>query len=530
MITQMRIRNFKGFAPDADWFPMGELTLILGPNSSGKSSILQAILLLAQSWSKPMSFVNLTPDGEYLQLGHVGPLFHYQNIDAPMSFAFELDGHWAVEFNYGLDTGTLSGGDALRAASGRLHSVRTAQTGAIDEPVWLSWAPIPEDSTGVSASVTARFELQSVHETSELPSSGSGEPGAFTVRDWLLRSEYEQFKALGEKLAKLFAPEESDRNISDELFVLAISAEGIEFLDSGLIWAPLEETDQPIDPNGPFFAAKMEDHWRKAVMRLRDLLLATRYVGPARLAGTRLHLDSQEQTDLPTVGRDGARLASALKAVTPAHFGSVSLTQNLNTLLERIGVPYRLAVVPVPNDGYRLGWRITLQSEGKAESESGLDLCGVGYGVSQLVPILAQWAILKSWPAVSTQRERLMLVEQPELHLHPRWQAGVTSMLLDVWPDTSASVYESTVNSIYPQAIVETHSELMILRLSRLIRSREDATQISSRASVLTVHSSDFEGHRRSIVKSVSMGPNGEFNRSEFSDGFFADRLDEEFA
>jgi hypothetical protein len=526
----MRIRNFKGFAPDADWFPMGELTLILGPNSSGKSSILQAILLLAQSWSKPMSFVNLTPDGEYLQLGHVGPLFHYQNIDAPMSFAFELDGHWAVEFNYGLDAGTLSGGDALRAASGRLHSVRTAQTGAIDEPVWLSWAPIPEDSTGVSASVTARFELQSVYETNGLPSSGSGEPGAFTVRDWLLRSEYKQFKVLGEKLAKLFASEESDRSIPDELFALAISAEGIDFLDSGLIWAPLEEPDPPIDPNAPFFAAKMEDHWRKAVMRLRDLLLATRYVGPARLAGKRLHPDSQEQTDLPTVGRDGARLASALKAVTPAHFGSVSLTQSLNTLLERIGVRYRLSVVPVPNDGYRLGWRITLQSEGRAESESGLDLCDVGYGVSQLVPILAQWAILKSWPAVSTQRERLMLVEQPELHLHPRWQAGVTSALLDLWPGEPTGVFDGEADTLRPQAFVETHSELMVLRLCRLIRDGQIPADSIATAGTVLVAEQQERSDRRWVtsVTSVPIEYDGYFERHLFPDGFFADRLDEE--
>ena len=51
MLTEVGIRNFKAFGDDVQSAPMSRITLLYGPNSGGKSSVIQALLLLKQSES-----------------------------------------------------------------------------------------------------------------------------------------------------------------------------------------------------------------------------------------------------------------------------------------------------------------------------------------------------------------------------------------------------------------------------------------------------------------------------------------------
>ncbi|MDE2687363.1 MAG: AAA family ATPase [Chloroflexota bacterium] len=49
MLTGIGLRNFKAFGDEMQEAPLSKITLIYGPNSGGKSSIIQALLLLKQS-------------------------------------------------------------------------------------------------------------------------------------------------------------------------------------------------------------------------------------------------------------------------------------------------------------------------------------------------------------------------------------------------------------------------------------------------------------------------------------------------
>ena len=49
MLTGIGLRNFKAFGNEMQEAPLSKITLIYGPNSGGKSSIIQALLLLKQS-------------------------------------------------------------------------------------------------------------------------------------------------------------------------------------------------------------------------------------------------------------------------------------------------------------------------------------------------------------------------------------------------------------------------------------------------------------------------------------------------
>ena len=73
----------------------------------------------------------------------------------------------------------------------------------------------------------------------------------------------------------------------------------------------------------------------------------------------------------------------------------------------------------------------------------------VGFGVSQILPVLVNCAIL---PEGST-----LLLEQPEIHLHPFAQAALADILIDAIKNRNL------------QIIVESHSEHLLRRIQRRI-------------------------------------------------------------
>ena len=87
-------------------------------------------------------------------------------------------------------------------------------------------------------------------------------------------------------------------------------------------------------------------------------------------------------------------------------------------------------------------------------------LVDVGFGTSQVLPIVFE---------LMANKNRLILIEQPELHLHPSAQAEIAELFLDSIKNKN-------------QLVVETHSATLIERIRRLIRNGtfdpEDATII----------------------------------------------------
>jgi predicted ATPase len=76
-------------------------------------------------------------------------------------------------------------------------------------------------------------------------------------------------------------------------------------------------------------------------------------------------------------------------------------------------------------------------------------ITGVGFGVSQILPVLT---LCYYAPAGST-----LILEQPEIHLHPFVQAGLADVFIDV------------IKTRDIQIILESHSEHLLRRLQRRI-------------------------------------------------------------
>lgn len=92
------------------------------------------------------------------------------------------------------------------------------------------------------------------------------------------------------------------------------------------------------------------------------------------------------------------------------------------------------------------------------------NLSDMGFGYSQILPILTQlWYSSSKYDRsrrthLTAQVEKIIVIEQPELHLHPEFQAKFTDMLTKVIKN--AQIYEISL-----KIIIETHSDVIINRL-----------------------------------------------------------------
>jgi hypothetical protein len=89
------------------------------------------------------------------------------------------------------------------------------------------------------------------------------------------------------------------------------------------------------------------------------------------------------------------------------------------------------------------------------------NLADVGFGVSQVLPVLVQGLLMR--------QGGIYLVQQPEIHLHPDAQAGLADFF----------IYLASYGVI---TVVETHSEYLLLRLRR--RLAEGVKPVSTGLSI----------------------------------------------
>jgi predicted ATPase len=81
-----------------------------------------------------------------------------------------------------------------------------------------------------------------------------------------------------------------------------------------------------------------------------------------------------------------------------------------------------------------------------AGSASEANVADVGYGISQVLPVIVQGLLMRPGS--------VYMVQQPELHLHPDAQAGLADFFLYL-----------AANGI--RVVIETHSEYLLIRIRR---------------------------------------------------------------
>lgn len=173
-----------------------------------------------------------------------------------------------------------------------------------------------------------------------------------------------------------------------------------------------------------------------------------------------------------------------------------SLTNQVNSWLKRLGYSMRIEwgkqgyVHPMLKD--KRGLEVSLKD--------------TGFGISQLLPVLIQ--------GFSCAKGTILILEQPEIHLHPKAQAELGDMLI--------AVAKRGV-----KLLIETHSEHLLLRLQRRIaESTLNNTQNINPEDVALYFIENIENHSK--VHEVKVNEKGEFvEPPENFSSFFSDDFDE---
>jgi len=125
-------------------------------------------------------------------------------------------------------------------------------------------------------------------------------------------------------------------------------------------------------------------------------------------------------------------------------------------------------------------------------------LTDVGFGVSQILPVLVLLAYV---PAGST-----VLLEQPEIHLHPAVQAGLADVILEA----------AQIRGV--QVLVESHSEHLLKRLQRRVAEER------AKAENIALYFCDHDG-TASTIERLALNLLGEIDN--WPTNFFGDPLGE---
>jgi len=159
--------------------------------------------------------------------------------------------------------------------------------------------------------------------------------------------------------------------------------------------------------------------------------------------------------------------------------------------------------------GLRLAQDVSARSSGRGHfelwvkrfrSDEQVNIMDSGFGIPQVLPILLQSTYV---PIGGT-----LMVEQPEIHLHPRAQGDLGEFFIDF------------VANGERQAIIETHSENLVMRVQRLVAQ---GRKISHKDVMVYYIHPTRKGRR---IVNLPIGPDGLF-QEKWPRGFFEERLED---
>ncbi len=84
MLTAIRLKNFRSFS-DSGRVRLGKLTVLLGPNSSGKTSLIHALRVARQTVDSRDQRVSLVLQGKYVDLGTYSDLAYQHDTSLPLT-------------------------------------------------------------------------------------------------------------------------------------------------------------------------------------------------------------------------------------------------------------------------------------------------------------------------------------------------------------------------------------------------------------------------------------------------------------
>jgi len=382
MLTALRLTNFKSW-DDTGPVRLAPLTIFFGRNSSGKSSLIQSLLLMKQTAE------SLDPR-QVLQLGGRET---YADLGTYLDLVKDHDDHLSVGLTFNWQTQ-----DPVRLRRS------SANSDALEANVFRFSAEIAQESGVLGEIIVQRMEY------------AIGADVDRTVGMRRRNSEFYEVMSHGLNLRRR-------ARVPDHL-------------------------PEPIKcygfPDAAFAVFQNADFLAELSHQFDELMSSISYVGPLRDRPRRRY---QWQGSSPTfVGPRGENTVAAILAARRQNrtIKVRGFEENLGYWLKHMGLIEQFAVVEIGSGTNLYELRVAV-----AGSSTSVSVTDVGFGISQVLPVLVQ--VFYSSPGTP------VILEQPEIHLHPAAQSALGDVLLGAIKD----------NGI--QLIVETHSEHLLHRIQRRI-------------------------------------------------------------
>ena len=228
------------------------------------------------------------------------------------------------------------------------------------------------------------------------------------------------------------------------------------------------------------------------------------YLGPMRSRPDRIYSWSGNEPD--GVGEAGQYAISAMLAAADrklsfkSHAHGVNFQSVIADELRKLGLIDEFRVDPLSKDSAR-EYEVKVRTK---NSRDWVNLPDVGFGISQVLPVLV--ACFYASPG------SILLIEEPEIHLHPSAQAALADVFIDVLKSRESGHKRGI------QLIVETHSEHFLRRLQR--RIAEDVIAASDVASYFVDTKNDPTELRQLEVDKFG-------NILNWPDGFFGNTTED---
>ena len=395
MLKKLRIQNFKGWQDTAS-IRMAPISLFFGANSSGKSSIGQFLMMLKQTVESPDRKAVFYPGGKNsaVQLGSYQEMVFHRDPENKISFEYDWTLPCTTKFK-----------DPSSAQSYDYNQVGFA-------------AEVGLGNKDQHTLVVDKFEY-------DLKESDTKSLSVGMERKTDSKSEYK---------------------VEAESFSLK--------RNKGRVWYPGAPVRFYGFPDEVVAYHQNADFVQELNLQHEKLFRSICYLGPLRTKAERLY--SWTGMEPESVGYAGENTVAAILA---ARNRKISLgykktakpfEQIIAMKLKEMSLIEEFKVNPISEE--RQEYEVKIRTKG---SKDWVDLPDVGFGISQVLPVLVQCFYA---PANS-----IIIMEQPEIHLHPNAQSALADVMIDVINSRENGKDRNI------QLIIETHSEHFLRRLQRRI-------------------------------------------------------------
>jgi len=494
--TVMTIQNFKAFGEKVE-IRVAPITVICGPNSSGKSSTTQVVRLLRQTL-KNTSNNELQLTGRDIDLGTLDLALHKGNRNRPFKFG------WLMRLSNDEQMGfelSFSGKAKTKTTSGQAIENHTQDLLLANIVISSPGQPLislrltDEGTYKLDGNASVDNFIEAMHRSvDELEAHLMVEGKKTTTKTSLANEVYLEMIKEWKGLSK--------RKINECMKQLEI------------VRSPSGSTGRFLQTSGRAPEIAFDVVANNVLSRAQSLIAALNSsvsIGGLRLSPKRI-FPIDDSRKIENVGNEGGEFAQIL-------FHNSQAVKQINLWLKKLEIPYTVTTEKINS----IAGRFIALSLRDRKNGHDVTLAEVGLGVSQILPILTQLAIDKHRYGPTSKKHRngptsttpirgirLRTVEQPELHLHPRLQAALADIFIDA------------TGSGKPLWMIETHSEALVLRLQRRIREKKlDPSDIA----INYVRANDRRG---SVVHQIRLDEDGDF-LDDWPDGFFEEAFQERF-